>query len=170
MALFVALQIVLARYLSYRISHSTRISLANVPNLLAGIWLGPISGAFTAMTSDILGMLLQPSSGVYFPPMTLTPMLLALSAGYLYRWFGRDKFIWALPAALPLGEVASALYGTLALTWYYQFFVKQTTFAALLALRMPWKMVLSILDTLVCCLLHKLLYERILKRTIDYEL
>ena len=64
MALFVALQIVLARYLSYQISHSTRISLANVPNLLAGIWLGPISGAFTAMTSDILGLLLQPSSGV----------------------------------------------------------------------------------------------------------
>lgn len=170
MALFVALQIVLARYLCYQLSHSTRISLANVPNILAGIWLGPISGGVVALASDVLGMLLQPSSGVYFPPLTLAPILLAVGSGWLIRCLPGDRKGWAVPVAILLGEILSALWGALSLTWYYQIFVKQITFGEMLILRMPWKLVLGVLDTLVCCLLHKCLYERVIRKNIAYEL
>lgn len=170
MALFVALQIVLSRYLSYQLSHSTRISLANVPNILAGLWLGPISGGVVALVSDVLGMLLQPSSGVYFPPLTLAPILLVVGAGYFVRWLPGKRKGWAVAAAVLLGEILSALYGSLALTWYYQLFVKQITFWEMLVLRMPWKLVLAVLDTVVCSLLHKCMYERVIRRNIAYEL
>lgn len=170
MALFVALQIVLSRYLCYQLSHSTRISLANVPNILAGIWLGPVSGGVVALVSDVLGMLLQPSSGVYFPPLAIAPILLAMGAGYLVRWLPGDRKGWAVPVAILVGELLSALWGTLSLTWYYQLFVKQITFGEMLILRMPWKLVLGVLDTLVACLLHKCLYERVIRKNIAYEL
>lgn len=170
MALFVALQIVLSRYLCYQLSSSTRLSFANVPNILAGLWLGPVSGGVVALVSDVLGMLLQPSSGVYFPPLTLAPILLSVGAGCLIRWLPGDRKGWAVPTAILLGEILSALYGSLALTWYYQIFVKQITFWEMLVLRMPWKLVMAVLDTLISCLLHKCLYHRVIRRNIAYEL
>lgn len=170
MALFVTLQIVLSRYLSVQLSSSTRISLANVPIILSGLWLGPVSGAVVALISDVLGMLLQSSSGVYFPPMTLTPMLLALLAGFGKRYIPVKSSFWKVLLAIALAEILSSLYGSLALTWYYRLFVKQISFSDMLLLRLPWKLLVGTVESAVCCLLHRLLYERNISKHIAYEL
>lgn len=172
MALFVAMQIVLARYLGWQVSHSLRISLETVPVILAAAWLGPLSGALVGALSDVLGMLLQPSSGVYFPPLTLTPVLLALFAGYLLRLLSKDRKWWALACGIFAGEICSNfLYGSLALHWYYKVILNQDMpFLLLLAARAPAKGVLLGVDLLICCLLHKVLYEKVVRKAVDYEL
>ena len=58
MALLVAIQIILARYLSIQ-SETFRISFETIPLALAGMWLGPLAGVIVALVADILGTVLS---------------------------------------------------------------------------------------------------------------
>ena len=172
MAMFVALQIVLARYIAIQVSSSVRISLENIPTILAAAWLGPVSGAVVGAVADILGMLLQSSSGVYFPPLTLTPIILAIVVGYLLRFFSSSKSWPALAASIIIGEVlASLLYMTLALSWYYQYVLQtKMSFSVLFASRFPVKSAVLAVDILMSCLLHRMVYKKVVQKVITYEL
>ncbi len=57
-ALFVALSIVLGKFLSFKIGDVIRLSFENLSLLLAGILYGPLIGMFTAVTADIVGCFL----------------------------------------------------------------------------------------------------------------
>lgn len=172
MAMFVALQIVFARYMAIQASSSLRISLENVPTILAAAWMGPVSGAVVGAVADVLGMLLQSSSGVYFPPLTVTPVLLALIVGYGFRLDTPSRRWQALAASIAAGEVlANLLYMTLALTWYYRYVLQTPVpFSALFASRLPVKAAVLAVDMVVCCLLHRMVYKKVVQKVIDYEL
>ena len=72
MAALIAMQIILARFLSIQASDILRISFESVPIVLAGMWLGPLSGAIVALIADILGTVLS-GYGIWFPPLHLVP-------------------------------------------------------------------------------------------------
>ncbi len=59
MGALIAMQIILARFLSIQASDTLRVSFESVPVILAGMWLGPLSGALVALVSDILGTILS---------------------------------------------------------------------------------------------------------------
>lgn len=172
MGLFVALQIVLARYVGYQVSSTLRLSLENVPVILAAAWLGPLSGALVGALADILGMLIQGSSGVYFPPLTVTPVLLGLIVGFAFRRISPKRQWLGLGLSVVMGElVANLLYMSLALVWYNDVILHtHIPFWVLLSGRAPMKLVILALDTVVCCLLHQAVYHRVVKKAVDYEL
>ena len=172
MAMFVALQIVLARYIAIQVSSTIRISLENVPTILAAAWLGPVSGAVVGAVADILGMLLQSSSGVYFPPLTLTPILLALIVGSVFRLLSPKKQWPALAVSIAGGElIANLLYMTLALTWYNSYILHTSIpFSVLFAGRLPIKSIVLAVDMAICCLLHRMVYKKVVQKVILYEL
>lgn len=72
MAALIAMQIILARFLSIQASDILRISFESVPIVLAGMWLGPLSGAIVALIADILGTVLS-GYGIWFPPICPWP-------------------------------------------------------------------------------------------------
>ena len=72
MAALIAMQIILARFLSIQVSDILRISFESVPVILAGMWLGPLSGAIVALVADILGTIIH-GYGVWFPPLPWAP-------------------------------------------------------------------------------------------------
>ena len=45
MAMFIALQIILARFVGLQLSEGLRISFEAIPVLLSSLWLGPVAGA-----------------------------------------------------------------------------------------------------------------------------
>lgn len=55
----VAIQLILTRFLAINIGGFGRIQLGTVAVIMAGIWFGPLGGALTGFTADILGCLLQ---------------------------------------------------------------------------------------------------------------
>ena len=55
MSALIAMQIILARFLSIQVSDTLRISFESIPVILAGMWLGPIPGAIVAVVADFLG-------------------------------------------------------------------------------------------------------------------
>lgn len=57
-AIFVAMSIVLGKFLSIKIGDNIRISFENLSLLLSGILFGPLIGMSTAVVSDIVGCFL----------------------------------------------------------------------------------------------------------------
>lgn len=57
--LFVALSIVLGKFLQIPIGDSIRISLENLPLMMAGIFFGPFVGGAVGMGADLIGCLLK---------------------------------------------------------------------------------------------------------------
>lgn len=84
MALFIAMDIVLTRMLSFQ-TLTIRISFGFLPIAFSSILFGPLIGGVTAMISDILGFMMFPK-GTFFPGFTLSALLTGLIYGlFLYK-------------------------------------------------------------------------------------
>lgn len=83
-ALLIALQIVLSRFLSIN-TPFIRIGFSFIPLAAIGMLYGPLWGAAGAVIADLIGATLFPS-GPFFPGFTLTAFLTGLTYGiFLHR-------------------------------------------------------------------------------------
>ena len=123
MAALIAMQIILARFLSIQVSDILRISFESVPVILAGMWLGPLSGVIVALVADILGTIIH-GYGVWFPPIALGPILVGVISGLSTKYVFRSDLSstresWKVVATvLVAGIVNSFLIGTVTTTMY----------------------------------------------------
>lgn len=83
MALFVALDIVLTRLVGLMPSNITRISLSFVVYAFAGTLFGPIYAAVTAGIGDLVGAILFPPVGGFFPGFTLSAVISGFVMGFI---------------------------------------------------------------------------------------
>ena len=123
MAALIAMQIILARFLSIQASDNLRISFESVPIVLAGMWLGPLSGAIVALIADILGTVLS-GYGIWFPPIALGPILVGVISGLSTKYVFRSDLSstrdsWkVILTVVVAGIVNSFLVGTVTTTMY----------------------------------------------------
>ena len=123
MAALIAMQIILARFLSIQASDILRISFESVPIVLAGMWLGPLSGAIVALIADILGTVLS-GYGIWFPPIALGPILVGVISGLSTKYVFRSALSstrdsWkVILTVVVAGIVNSFLVGTVTTTMY----------------------------------------------------
>ncbi len=149
-AVFIALSIILTRLLSLSIGDSIRLSLGNLPIIMAGIWLGPVGGALVGGLADMLGSFL---SGLgWYPPLTLPAMLMGVLAGLLRRVFLKRKPTFWLTGLIILGVniVTQMLVKTYLLNTLYG-----TEFWPLLAVRAPVAAGISVAETVIVTLIIK---------------
>ncbi len=161
MAIFIALQIVLARFVGIQVSEGLRVSFEAIPIILAGIWLGPMAGFLVGLLSDFFGTLIA-GYGVYFLPLAITPILNGVLPGLCYHYLFKDNMNFAKCIAMVIVTeiISSLLLGTYALTWYFHLFVptKEATFAILFIPRLT-KFVTIGCDALIVWLVHKSTYK-----------
>jgi ECF transporter S component (folate family) len=96
LALFAAISIILTRFLSFYLPivavNTVRISLGNIPIILAGLLLGPVAGAATGIVADVIGTTMFSPFG-YFPGFTLSSALVGFVPGILrLRFKSLDKY------------------------------------------------------------------------------
>lgn len=161
-AVLVAMQIVLARFCGIQINEGLRLSFEGIPILLAGIWLGPLWGMIVGCVADVLGTIIS-GYGVYFPLLTVGPMLLGGLGGYGARLLsakggGGWRGTFGLIAAIVVAEVVnSLLYGTWALTLYYSIILGQEMpFHVLFLARISTKPISIVAETLAVWSIHRL--------------
>ncbi|MEZ4508699.1 MAG: folate family ECF transporter S component [Eubacteriales bacterium] len=117
MAMFVALQIVLSKFLMLQLSGSIRLSIDSVPILLAGIWFGPIAGGIVGAFADLLGTLLFPTVGAYYPPLTIAFFLIGFSAGLISIATRKLRSVFrAALIVVPSELIGSFLFKSIALS------------------------------------------------------
>ena len=85
--MFIALDILLSRFLTFRIGPSQRMSLQFLAHSMCGFYLGPVLGALTMMASDVIGFLINSGGYAFFPGYILSAAL----SGIIYGLMLHDK-------------------------------------------------------------------------------
>jgi ECF transporter S component (folate family) len=85
-SLLIAMEVIFTRFLSFQ-TPIVRIGFGFIPIAFAGILFGPIVGGLAGAAADIIGMMLFPVGGNYFPGFTLSAFL----NGAIYGVFLHDK-------------------------------------------------------------------------------
>ena len=148
MALLIALEIVLSRFLSVN-AWNTKIGFAFVPVVIAAILLGPLPAGIVGALADFLGAVLFPI-GAYFPGFTFTAFLMGLVYGlFLHRSQSLPRIVGAVAVHQP---VLSLLLNTLWISVLYG-----SPYAPLLLTRLPQCAILSAVQLVLIPLIAKLL-------------
>jgi len=75
-AIFVAINIILSRLGAIMLFNgSVRFSFGNIPLILSGLILGPVTGAMTGGIADLLGFFINSHGGAFHPGFTLSSIL-----------------------------------------------------------------------------------------------
>lgn len=94
MALLIALNIILSRFLSVRIplggAEGLRIGFGSLPVIFAGVFMGPVAGGIVGAVGDMIGYFINPI-GAYMPHFTLTAALRGIIPGLIILLVLRAK-------------------------------------------------------------------------------
>lgn len=143
MGLMCGINLILSRYLVVYITDDIRISLGNLPIILVGVWFGPGAGMLVGGVSDLFGALVLSGRG-WYPPLSLSPILIGFMAGIMKRLvLKRSKlsFIKMAMIVLPGTILASIGWTTFCLHLLYG-----TNFFVLLSVRAPLHLCIGVLE------------------------
>lgn len=105
LGLLIALEIVFARFCSVQ-AWNIRIGFSFLPIVMAAVLYGAIPAAIVAGIADILGAVLFPSTGAYFPGFTLTACLMGLVFG-IFLYSRQTK--WRILGAVLVNQLVLSL-------------------------------------------------------------
>ncbi len=158
-AFMAALSVVLTRFASIRVAiggvEGIRIGLGALPNVLAGIALGPLYGLSSGGIADVVGFMLSPMGG-YMPHFTLTAALTGAIPGLVLRASRqghRDRL-----AVVPLGLSIAA--GTVLVSWGLTPYFLHSLYGLDLRVILPPRIVAGLIEVPVYTLVIKAAYDR----------
>ncbi len=161
LAMFIALQIVLSKFLMLQLAPSVRLSIDSVPILLAGLWFGPVAGALVGALADFLGTVLFPTAGAYFPPLTIAFLMIGLTAGLLSCIVKFSRPLLRIAVIVILSElVGSYLSKSVALS-----FLIGVPFTGLLVARALPVSIVTIVNVVLVALLDRSLGEKAVRES-----
>ena len=117
--LLAALSIVFGKLLAFNFGETFRVSLENLPIILAGITLGPIYGSMIGLVADLVGCLMV--GYTVNPLVTLGAMAVGFMSGFVFRLIkgqGKGRIALSVIAAHLCGSLLiktaglSVFYGT----------------------------------------------------------
>ncbi|HHY68973.1 MAG TPA: folate family ECF transporter S component [Firmicutes bacterium] len=93
--LLAGLSVILTRFASFRLVignvEAIRIGFGALPNIMAGIILGPKYGAIAGAVSDVVGFFLSPMGLGYMPHFTLCAALMGAIPGIVFSFLNRNE-------------------------------------------------------------------------------
>lgn len=152
LAFLIALEIILTRFLSITLP-IVRIGFGFLPVAIAGILFGPLWAGIAYAVGDILGMLIWPAVGGYFPGFTAT----CFTVGVIYGLVLHNKDITWKRAALAASLVI--FIGTICLNTLWVSILYGKAFWGL----MPARLMEAAILLPVQILIIKLINDRILE-------
>ncbi|MBL4935693.1 folate family ECF transporter S component [Clostridium sp. YIM B02515] len=149
MGLFIAIDIVLTRFLSIQ-TPIVRISFDFLPIALAAIMFGPLIGGTTAAIADLIGMMLFPK-GAYFPGFTLSAFL----TGAIYGIFLYKKTLSTIRVSISVLTIK--LFIDLGLNTLWLHILLNKAVFAILPTRIISNAVMLPIQVIVICIVYKAL-------------
>ncbi len=88
-SLLTSISIILARVMGLVVPiagfPALKINFSTIPIMLSGIMFGPIAGFMTGGVADVIGYLINPQGGPFFPGFTLSTALTGMIPGLVYK-------------------------------------------------------------------------------------
>lgn len=147
-ALFIAMSIVLGKYLAFNIGTSIRISFENLPLLMAGIFFGPFIGAAVGVGADLIGCLMV--GYAINPVITLGAALIGFVSGLMAILLSKlPQLPRTAVSVLAAHAAGSMLVKSVGMYFYY------STPIEVLLMRIPLYIGIGILEFYIIHLLLK---------------
>lgn len=128
-----------------------RITLGEVPLMLAGILFGPLAGLFAGLASDLIGYLINPFGGPFFPGFAISAALTGFLPGLFLHGRRREPNLWQVGGAVLITDLLAGVFlNTLWLTILYG-----TGFFVLLPTRLISRVVTLPIYTILVFLLNR---------------
>lgn len=124
-----------------------RVTFENLPIILAGIFLGPLTGGMVGVVSDLTSYLLSPQ--VYPPNLVVTfgAFAVGVTAGLMARFVVRERGTKQIVLSAAVAHViGSMIIKPIGLFQFYQWAV---------LVRIPLYLVIAPLEILLLCLLWR---------------
>lgn len=112
LGVLVAVSIVLTRVFGFVIGPGgiLRISLGEVPIILAGVLFGPVGGGLTGIAADVIGVAINSHGGVPHPGFTLSAALTGSIPGLLLHTRRDSLKIWQIGLVVLLTDLITGLF------------------------------------------------------------
>ena len=124
-----------------------RVTFENLPIILAGVFLGPVTGGMVGIVSDLTSYLLSPQ---IYPPnliVTLGAFTVGLVSGLMARFMIRERGAKQIALSAAVAHIiGSMIIKPIGLFQFYQWAV---------LVRIPLYLVIAPLEILLLCLLWK---------------
>lgn len=137
MAIFIAMQVVLSRFLSINLQY-LKIGFSFIPLMFASYLYGPAGGVIVAVVSDLVGAIAFPS-GQFFLGFTVTAAL----TGFI---FGLAFYKNCTTAKIVAGVIANEVLCSLLLNTLWLSIMYTSAFMALLATRIWQAVVMAVIQ------------------------
>ena len=153
----IAMNVVLSRLVSIPIGNLFRISIAHVPIILCGLWLGPVIGGISGAAGDLIGCLFMGYTPNPF--LTVSVCLVGMIPAFLKPYItsakpGRQRFLrYILVIGLTMLITSQGLT-TLGLSVMYGM-----PFKAAFISRLPQSAALCVLNSFLADILYPVYYR-----------
>jgi len=160
-ALFSTLMVILTQFFSIYIPffgiNGSRIGFGHIPLLLSGFLLGPFAGAATGAIGDIIGGIVFPTGGAYFPGFTLSAIVVGLIPGLMKKIAGKRTLKpWMVISTVVITEIISSVF----LNSLWISIMAGTPFWASFVARAPFSAIKAVVYGFVTAPLYKTLRSR----------
>lgn len=96
-SLLTSMSIILARVMGIIVPiagfPALKINFSTIPIVLSGILFGPVAGFMTGGVADVIGYLINPQGGAFFPGFTLSTALTGMIPGLIYKIINKKESI-----------------------------------------------------------------------------
>lgn len=160
-ALFSTLMVILTQFFSIYIPffgiNGSRIGFGHIPLLLSGFLLGPLAGAATGAIGDIIGGIVFPTGGAYFPGFTLSAIVVGLIPGLTRKVAGnRTLKPWMIITVVVITEIIASIF----MNSLWISMMAGTPFWASFASRAPLSAVKAVVYGVITSPIYKTLHSR----------
>ncbi len=160
LAFLIAIKLVLSRMLAIEIPGLSRISLSFVSTAIMAVYFGPGLTALGCGVGDIIGAMLFPKGGAYFPGFTLSAMII----GYIYGvCLYKKHFSWWRIIVM---KIVIMLVITLGLNTYFLTIFTGKAYLALMIPRLTETLLMMPIEVLLLGLTQKYLMPQLTRRFI----
>ncbi len=139
-AMMAALHIVLELYGTVRIGNDLKITFATLPFLVIGLLCGPVEGLITGGVGTLLSQLLTYGITISTPFWLLPGMMYGLSAGLIYRAFGRKCKVVPIAVTTFSAGLVLVIFNLIASYFDGVVIYKYYANAGVLAALIPWRL------------------------------
>lgn len=144
----IALSVVLTRFASLRIAiggvEGIRVGLGSLPNIMAGMLMGPLYGAVSGAAADVIGFILSPMGGAYMPHFTLASGLMGALPGLVFRAMRKSRAASRIPELYRIAISVAA--GVVLVSWGLTPYFLSTLFGVPRAVTMPPRILAAIVE------------------------
>lgn len=145
LGVLIAMQVVLARYLAIPVGDMMRFSTSFIPVVIGARLFGALGGMVVYGLGDLVGAIVFPTGGAFFPGYTITAAVVGLIFGLILKE-KKDETALQKNTKSVSAVLLTQLIGSFLMNSFWRSFQTGTPYGAVLITRLPQCLVSSVIQ------------------------